>query len=267
MRSLLLIVGLSLALLGYAGPWSITQGFQSVSSIVQQTDFGRIAGDVKRWFGDGDDFASASEASPQNNASPAGEVGGQKNASSGMGEALSSKVRSLASAVTDAAAGSSSSQPVANIDSGDVQVGFSPGRAQDHIIGAIRGADDSIRVAAYSFTSKPVAKALVSAHKRGVDVKAMLDKSQKTAQYSSATFVANQGIPTRINESYAIMHNKFLVIDGQTVQTGSFNYSKSAHVRNAENVLVIHEVPEIAARYVKEWQRLWQESEPYPASH
>ncbi len=43
-------------------------------------------------------------------------------------------------------------------------------------------------VQAYSFTSAPIAKALLDAHKRGVSVQVILDKSQKTQKYSSATF-------------------------------------------------------------------------------
>ena len=57
------------------------------------------------------------------------------------------------------------------------------------------------------------------------------------------------------------MHNKFMVIDSATVQTGSFNYTNSAEHKNAENVLVLRDNPEIASRYLKEWQRLWDESQ------
>ncbi|MCU3851941.1 phospholipase D-like domain-containing protein [Enterobacter roggenkampii] len=57
------------------------------------------------------------------------------------------------------------------------------------------------------------------------------------------------------------MHNKFMVVDGNTVQTGSFNYTASAVSRNAKNVLLIKEVPELAATYQGEFNRLWNESE------
>lgn len=50
-----------------------------------------------------------------------------------------------------------------------------------------------MRLQAYAFTSAPIAKALVDAHKHGVEVVAVLDKSQKTEKYSSATFVLNEG--------------------------------------------------------------------------
>jgi len=90
-----------------------------------------------------------------------------------------------------------------------------------------------------------------------------MDKSNKTSQYSSATFLKNQRIPVRINERYAIQHNKFIVVDGQHTKTGSFNYSKAAATRNAENVLVLYGIPEIAGRYEQEWERLWLEADDY----
>ena len=145
-----------------------------------------------------------------------------------------------------------------------IEVEFSPNRgATDAVVRLIGQATNTIRVAAYSFTSKPIAQALVVAHNRGVDVEAVLDKSNATARYSSATFLANAGIPTRIDYKYAIMHNKFLVVDGVTVETGSFNYTKAAEEKNAENVLVMRDYPDIAKRYSARWQELWAESEPY----
>ena len=56
-------------------------------------------------------------------------------------------------------------------------------------------------------------------------------------------------------------HHKFMVIDGKHVETGSFNYSAGAVNKNAENVLPLRDVPELAAQYAKEWQRLWGEGE------
>jgi phosphatidylserine/phosphatidylglycerophosphate/cardiolipin synthase-like enzyme len=54
----------------------------------------------------------------------------------------------------------------------ETEVGFSPsGSAHELIIRAIQGARQSIRMAAYSFTSKDIARALVDAHKRGVDLR------------------------------------------------------------------------------------------------
>lgn len=147
---------------------------------------------------------------------------------------------------------------------GQVEIGFSPeGGAEALVIRAIGSAQQEILVAAYSFTSKPIAQALLTAHKRGVRIRAVLDKSQRSERYSAATFLANQGISVRIDEKHAIQHNKYLVIDGHSVELGSFNYSRSAAERNAENVMVIWNQPEIARRYQADWERLWDKAVPY----
>ena len=64
-----------------------------------------------------------------------------------------------------------------------------------------------------------------------------------------------------MNGRYAILHNKFMVMDGTAVQLGSFNYSAAAVNKNAENVLMIMNAPDIAAKCAEEWKRLWDEGE------
>jgi phosphatidylserine/phosphatidylglycerophosphate/cardiolipin synthase-like enzyme len=90
-----------------------------------------------------------------------------------------------------------------------VTVCFTPGgNCTEQIVKALSDAKTSILVQAYSFTSAPIAKALLEAHKRGVQVQVILDKSQRTEKYSSADFLANQGVPTMIDANHAISHNK-----------------------------------------------------------
>ena len=144
-----------------------------------------------------------------------------------------------------------------------VQVYFSPnGGAAAAIIKEINGARTEILMQAYSFTSASIAKALIEAHKRGIKVQAILDKSQRSERYSSATFLANSGIPTFIDGEHAIAHNKIMVIDGTTVVTGSYNFTRAAEERNAENLLIVKS-KDLAALYVKNWQLHREHSEPY----
>ena len=142
-----------------------------------------------------------------------------------------------------------------------IKVNFSPkGKSLNIILDSIKSAKSSILVAAYSFTSKPISTALLEAHKRGVSVQVVADAKSNTSQYSAVTFLANQGVPVRANDRYAIFHHKFMVFDGRHVQTGSFNYSAAAVDKNAENVILLQNVPDIAKIYAQEWQRLWNES-------
>ncbi len=140
---------------------------------------------------------------------------------------------------------------------------FSPnGGCTDAIIKELNNAKVSVLVQAYSFTSAPIAKALLNAHKRGVKVEVILDKSQKGEKYSSADFLVNSGIPTKIDAAHAIAHNKVMIIDGEVVITGSFNFTKAAEEKNAENLLVIRN-RNLAALYVENWKKHLEHSEQY----
>jgi phosphatidylserine/phosphatidylglycerophosphate/cardiolipin synthase-like enzyme len=135
-----------------------------------------------------------------------------------------------------------------------VEVFFSPrGGGTEAIVAELAKAKKTVFVQAYSFTSAPIAKALVEAHKRGVAVQVVLDKSQRSEKYSSADFVAHAGIATFIDTRHAIAHNKIMIIDGAVVLTGSFNFTKAAEESNAENLLVIRD-QRLADRYLANWR-------------
>jgi phosphatidylserine/phosphatidylglycerophosphate/cardiolipin synthase-like enzyme len=95
-----------------------------------------------------------------------------------------------------------------------------------------------------------------------VKVEALLDKSQKSERYTSATFLKNAGVPTYIDDKHAIAHNKIMIIDQETVITGSFNFTKAAEEKNAENVLVIRS-KELAKIYMENWNKHKEHSTMY----
>ena len=148
-----------------------------------------------------------------------------------------------------------------------VEVYFSPkGGCTEAVVEELRQAQGTVLMQAYSFTSTPIAKALVDAFHRGVKVQAILDKSERTEKYSSATFLVNAGIPTFIDAAHAIAHNKVMVIDGRTVITGSFNFTMAAEEHNAENLLVIRDA-QLAQQYAANWEAHLQHSERYDGRH
>ncbi len=150
-----------------------------------------------------------------------------------------------------------------SLQAAEIKVFFSPkGGCTEAVVQNLKNAKSNVLVQAYSFTSAPIAKALVDAHKRGVNVQVVLDRSQRTAQYSSATFLFNAGVPTFIDAQHAIAHNKIMVIDCGIVMTGSFNFTKNAEESNAENLLVISDPP-LAQKYISNWQLHRSHSEKY----
>lgn len=141
-----------------------------------------------------------------------------------------------------------------------IEAGFSPeGSALRLVLGTIDDARQSIRLMGYSFTSPEVVKALTDARRRGVDVKVVLDEKGNSSKASVAAMnlLVNADIPVRTVNRYKIMHDKVLIVDNQTVEVGSFNYSRAAARSNSENALVVREMPELAQTYLAHWQSRW----------
>jgi len=144
-----------------------------------------------------------------------------------------------------------------------LQVLFSPhGGCTAAIVSEIDRASREVLIQAYSFTSRDIARALVRALKRGVKVCAILDASNRTGRYSAATFLDHAGAEVLIDAEHGIAHNKVMIIDNNTVITGSFNFTRAAEERNAENLLIIHD-PAMAERYRENFVHHKGHSEPY----
>jgi phosphatidylserine/phosphatidylglycerophosphate/cardiolipin synthase-like enzyme len=145
-----------------------------------------------------------------------------------------------------------------------IRVCFSPhGRCTEAIVRELDNARSEILMEAYSFTSKDIAAAILNAHKRGVHVEIILDKSNRSAKYSSGDFTSHMGITTYINAAYAIAHNKIMIIDREIVITGSFNFTKAAEEKNAENLLILRN-KDLAGLYLGNWDNHRQRSEKIP---
>ncbi len=152
---------------------------------------------------------------------------------------------------------------------GTVQVAFTPGdNATGMIVAAIRQARRQILVQAFSFTSRDIARALIDARRRGVEVDLIADREQ-TAKLARGMVpkLAAGGVATWLDGEHASAHNKVMVIDAggadPVVITGSFNFTYAAQHKNAENVLLIRGDPALADAYRANWQRHRLHSVPY----
>jgi phosphatidylserine/phosphatidylglycerophosphate/cardiolipin synthase-like enzyme len=144
-----------------------------------------------------------------------------------------------------------------------IEVYFSPkGGCTEAIVYEIDSAKASIFVQAYSFTSVPIAKAIANAHKRGVHIETILDKTKNTEKYSEDDYLIHAGVQVMLDGKHPIAHNKIIIIDGQVVITGSFNFTKQAENGNAENLLIIRDKA-IADRYTANWNLHAAHSERY----
>ena len=142
---------------------------------------------------------------------------------------------------------------------------FSPqDHLSDQLVECIEKEQERICAAVYCLTHHPVAHALIRAHKRGVKVEVLVDpfsvKSrsplQKLFDQGISLFVWNPPMDLqKPKKKKPLMHDKFCVFGNKKVWTGSFNFTFEGTHSNQENAIVL-ENPEVAARYLKEFERL-----------
>lgn len=156
--------------------------------------------------------------------------------------------------------------------SGSLEVAFSPGGGggEELVVKVIDSARSEIKVLAYSFTSAPIVRALLAAQKRGVSISIVADEKSNLSEgggnqkaVAALSALANAGVDVRTTSAFAIHHDKVLCVDRAHVETGSFNFSASAETRNSENVLVNWNNPELAAVYLRHFERNYKQSRSF----
>jgi len=151
-----------------------------------------------------------------------------------------------------------------------IDTGFSPeGSAERLVLNAICSARHSVHLSAYSFTSPAVVRSLIDAHRRGVDVAVVADEKSNLVEDRSGKarraldLLAGAGVRVHVIGTYPIHHDKFMVIDGESVETGSFNFTTAAARYNSENAVVVWHVPVVAQAYQQHWQSRFNQGRPW----
>jgi phosphatidylserine/phosphatidylglycerophosphate/cardiolipin synthase-like enzyme len=154
--------------------------------------------------------------------------------------------------------------------SGTIEYAFSPHEgAEKLVLKVIDSARHEIRMMTYSLTSAPVVRALIEARHRGVDVAIVSDYKNNVAEDRSGkaraalSALVNAGCRVRTISIYPIHHDKVIVADRETVETGSFNYSDAAANKNSENVLVVWKNQDLAKGYLEHWNSRFSRGEDY----
>lgn len=142
----------------------------------------------------------------------------------------------------------------------DMEVCFSPREnCDDKLIAFLAGARHSLDVAIYSLNLPSIANALVEASQRGVAMRVLVDRLQSKGTSSGVPRLLSANIKVRIGNFSGIMHNKYTILDGRELETGSFNYSAAASDKNAENQIYIFH-PDVVARYQANFEEMWKNS-------
>lgn len=150
--------------------------------------------------------------------------------------------------------------PRLTFGSATVETRFAPDDPiTDAIVERLAGARDRIDMMAFAFTSDPIGDALLAARDRGVAVRAVMESRNAKGTGSEFERLRGDGIDIHADGNCYIMHHKVIVIDGRTVITGSFNFTRGAQEQNDENVLIIDD-PVLAARYLEEFERVYNQA-------
>ncbi len=90
----------------------------------------------------------------------------------------------------------------------------------------------------FRITDPEIAAAFVRAHQRGVKVSIIMDMTMRERKHSQLGTLLASGVPVAIDEQHHLMHNKVVIIDGQEVITGSYNFTTLAR-DNGENMVIL----------------------------
>ena len=153
--------------------------------------------------------------------------------------------------------GSVASPKVKLSDGTQISTYFSPkNNTISPLLKEIQSAKKSIHFMAFSFTHDAIGDAMQGRFESGVDVQGVFEKRQVDDRYSEHNAMKDAGLRIVLDENKGSMHHKVIVIDGETVITGSYNFSKNAETRNRENLLIIKGNSEIAGAYLGEFERI-----------
>lgn len=150
--------------------------------------------------------------------------------------------------------------PQFNQDGIPIQIYFAP---EDDVVNAInttlQQANRSIRFMAFSFTLDSLAQTLISESRQGVQVQGIFERTGSETQFSELRPLRCAGLDVRQDGNPYVLHHKVFIVDDHTVIAGSFNFSSNATDSNDENLVIIRD-PDLAAQYLAEYQRRWNEA-------
>jgi phosphatidylserine/phosphatidylglycerophosphate/cardiolipin synthase-like enzyme len=146
--------------------------------------------------------------------------------------------------------------PVIQAGPARVETFFSPQRdPTPAVIARLRGAQRTVALLAFSFTHDEIGAALLDRHRRGIQVRGVVETTGAEARASQYGPLRAAGVDLVKDANQYAMHHKVIVIDERTVVLGSFNFTVSAADENDENCLIVDD-PALARRFLDEFERV-----------
>lgn len=141
----------------------------------------------------------------------------------------------------------------------DGEVCFSPDEpCDDKLVFFVETAKKQVDVAIYDITLDQFAHTLLEVTKK-MPVRIIVDKRQAQEKHSLVPMLLKAGANVRYGQQRGIMHDKFTIIDGKMIETGSFNYTNHAQQSNQENQVYLSN-PKIVSRYQEHFEKMWKEA-------
>jgi phosphatidylserine/phosphatidylglycerophosphate/cardiolipin synthase-like enzyme len=145
--------------------------------------------------------------------------------------------------------------PSMTINGVQVENYFSPpDEVMQKLVAQVKGAQKSIKFMAFTYTHADLSKAMIERAKVGVKVEGVIENRGASQGALVPLFCAK--LPVKTDGNKYTMHHKVIIIDDETVITGSFNFTKAADTENDDNVLIIHSKT-VAAAYNLEFDRVY----------
>ncbi len=133
------------------------------------------------------------------------------------------------------------------------------GHALSELRKKVRHAKHSIRIALFTFTHPGLVEEVIEAHRRGVDVRIVIDMQSGVGASSKAIQELKKAkVPIRLSQGPQLLHHKFIYIDEQTLVTGSANWTKAAFYKNSDCILALHHLNGEQKRFMN---HLWRKIE------
>lgn len=130
------------------------------------------------------------------------------------------------------------------------------------LVEAIQQTRNKLDVAAFEMNSEPIAEAILEAHQRGVAVRIVTDDDHGLNDEANEALRHLQaaGVPVVDDGRSGLMHNKYMILDGRAVWSGSWNYTVNGAYRNNNNVVVL-ESERAAAAFQAEFDEMFERGE------
>jgi phosphatidylserine/phosphatidylglycerophosphate/cardiolipin synthase-like enzyme len=142
------------------------------------------------------------------------------------------------------------------------EVHFSPGdECRVRIARLLRGAKASADICVFTITDDRLAKPILEAKDRGVEIRIITDNDKAEDRGSDVYRLGKAGVRVRVDQSEHHMHHKFAIFDATTLVTGSYNWTRSAAEHNRENILVTDD-PKLVGPYATNFESFWQSLGP-----